>query len=114
MNGTNGFHCREFWTDVSKQTLADMGYKSADGFVEDLGYSFTKVYVKMEGWKQAEPGDLETAESLRNMLESDAIEGFQKGFAKTSIGTLETKQILFMIPIVLGVILGVFLLMGGM
>ena len=91
-----------------------MGYKSADGFVDDLGYSFTKVYVKLENWKQAEPEDKETAESLRNMLESDAIQGFQKGFAKTSLSTLETKQILFMIPIVIGVILGVFLLMGGM
>lgn len=91
-----------------------MGYKSADGFVDDLGYSFTKVYVKLENWNKAEPGDMETAESLRNMLESDAIQGFQKGFAKTSLSTLETKQILFMIPIVIGVILGVFLLMGGM
>lgn len=91
-----------------------MGYKSASGFVDDLGYSFTKVYVKLENWKEAEPEDQETAETLRNMLESDAIEGFQKGFAKTSLSTLETKQILFMIPIVLGVILGVFLLMGGM
>lgn len=91
-----------------------MGYKGADGFVDYLGYSFTKVYVKLENWKQAEPLDRETAESLRNMLESDAIQGFQKGFAKTSLSTLETKQILFMIPIVIGVILGVFLLMGGM
>ena len=91
-----------------------MGYKKADGFVDDLGYSFTKVYVKMEHWNQAEAEDKETAESLRNMLESDAVQGFQKGFAKTSMSTLELKQIAFMIPIALGVILGVFLLMGGM
>ena len=113
-NGTNGYHIQEFWTDMTVNRLADMGFKRSDGFVDRLAYSFTKVYVRLEGFKESLPDDQETAESLRNMLESDAINDFKKGFAKTSMSSLEMKQIIVMIPVVLGVIFGVFLLMGGM
>ena len=113
-HGTNGYHVREFWTAASREILAQMGYKKSDGFLEKLAYSFTKCYVKLEGFYEAEPTDLETAESLRNMLESNAINNFKRGFAKTTMHPLEMKQILFMIPIVIGLILGIFLLMGGM
>jgi len=112
-NGTNGFKEETFWTDAPNVWIANRGFKRCGGFVDRLAYSFTKTYAKLEGFNQAEPTDNETAESLRNMLESNAVMEFKKGFAKTTLGTLEKKQLLFMIPIILGVVLGAFLLFGG-
>lgn len=112
-NGTNGFREDVMWTDASTLALSKMGYKKCKGLVDRLAYSFTKTYAKLEGFNQAEPMDQETAESLRNMLESSAVMDFKKGFAKTTMGTLEKKQLLFMVPIILGVVLGAFLLFGG-
>ena len=111
-NGTNGYDVREYWTDMSSTQLGSLGYKKADGFLDDLKYSFTKCYAKLENFKEAEAPDKETAESLRQMLESKAIVKFRGGF-KTQMSPLQLKQIMFVIPIAIGAILGLFLLFGG-
>ena len=90
-----------------------MGFKRAYGFKESLAYTGVKVYVKMVGFKQALPPDHETAESLRQFLESHASEGFKKGFAKTSMDPLQMKQIITILPIVIGIAVGLFLFFGG-
>ena len=46
------------------------------------------------------------------MLESKAIVKFRGGF-KTGMAPLQMKQIFVILPIALGVIIGVFLLFGG-
>lgn len=110
---TNTEGRRERWSNLSDETLRLMRYKRAYGFKDKLAYTGVKVYVKMVGFKQALPEDHETAESLRHFLESRASEGFKKGFAKTSMDTLQMKQIVAVIPIVIGIILGLFLFFGG-
>lgn len=103
----------ERWTNLSTEVLRMNGFKRGYGFKDKLAYSGVKVYVKKIGFKVATPLDNETAESQRNFLESNASAEFKKGFAKTSMGTLEKKQLLTIIPIAIGIVLGVYFLMGG-
>lgn len=104
---------RESWSDLSTQTLRLEGFKRGYGFKDKLAFSGVKVYVKMIGFKKAEATDSETAESLRHFLESNATAEFKKGFAKTTIDPLQMKQIITIIPIAIGIVLGVYFLMGG-
>lgn len=110
---TNTEGRRERWTDLSENTLRLMGYKRAYGFKDKLAFTGVSVYVKMVGFRQAMPPDHETAESLRQFLESRASEGFKKGFAKTGMDPLQMKQIIAVLPIVIGIALGLFLFFGG-
>lgn len=110
---TNTEGRRERWTDLSENTLRLMGYKRAYGFKDKLAFTGVQVYVKMVGFRQAMPLDHETAESLRQFLESRASEGFKKGFAKTGMDPLQMKQIIAVLPIVIGIALGLFLFFGG-
>ena len=55
--GTNWYDVTEYWTDETRKELGDRGYKKADGFMDRLAYSFTKCYVKLEGFNEAEPPD---------------------------------------------------------
>lgn len=111
---TNKSDTYESWTDLDGAVLRGMGYKYAsEGFLTRLAYTGVKCYVRMDGYNEAEAQDAETAETLRNFLESSAIHEFEKGFAKTSMNPLQMKQLLAMIPIVLGVIFGAILLFGG-
>ena len=103
----------ERWTNLSTQILRKNGFKRGYGFKDKLAYSGVKVYVKKVGFNEAKPLDNETAESLRHFLESNASAEFKKGFAKTHMDTLQMKQILTIIPIAIGIVLGVYFLMGG-
>lgn len=103
----------ECWTSLSTQNLRKNGFKRGYGFKDKLAYSRVKVYVKMIGFDEANPLDDETAESLRHFLESNASAEFKKGFAKTSIDLLQMKQILTIISIAIGIVLGIYFLMGG-
>lgn len=104
---------RESWTNLSGKTLRLLGFKRGYGFKDKLAFTGVKVYVKLIDFNQAIPVDQETAESLRNFLESKASAQFKKGFAKTSMDTLQMKQLITIIPIVIGIILGVWLFFGG-
>lgn len=111
---TNDVTQRESWTNLSSSTIDKLGFKQATGFKDGLGYTGAKIYAKKMYFKTAEPNDRESAETLRNFLESSASKDFANGFAaKTSMNPLQKKQIITMIPIIIGLALGAFLLFNG-
>ena len=111
---TNEVIQRETWTNLSGSTIAKLGFKQATGFKDGLGYTGAKIYAKKIGFKRAKAPDLESAESLRNFLESRATDEFSQGFAsKTAMSGLQKKQILTAIPIIIGLVLGAILLFRG-
>lgn len=109
-NGT--YERRQAWSDLKTETIYRLGYRKAEKFLDRLAFTGTPAYIKMIGFKEAEAPNLETSSTLADFYMSDAPRDFMKGLTKTSFPTLDKKQIVMMIPIAIGAILGVYLLFG--
>lgn len=107
----------ENYTDLNEKTIRALGYIPARGYKEELRYFWTKVYVKLEGFKvhdclsEKEP-NLETSSTLHDYLQSDAQEQFMKAMGRISFAPLDSKKLILIGAIGLGAVLG-FLILGG-
>lgn len=110
---TNTYERYDSWTALSKENIYRMGYKDAVKFHDDLRYSGVKTYVRLSGFSEADQPNKETSSTLADFWYSDAARDFQKGLTQTKFASLDMKQIMVMIPVVIGLVLGIFFLFGN-
>lgn len=102
------------WSDLNRETLHRLGFKDAVKFHDDLRYSGVKTYIKLNGFVEAPRPNMETSSTMYDFYMSDAPHDFQKGLTQTKFASLDTKQLMVAIPVVIGLIIGFyFLFMRG-
>ena len=109
----NGIYVRrEQWVNWSTETIYSLGFRKAERFFDELKYSGVKAYIMMIGFKEAEPMNYETSGSLADFYLSNSPAQFKKGFTKVNLPPLDTKKLMVMVPIIIGALIGFYLLFG--
>lgn len=109
-DATGRYDRHDSWSDMKKETLARLGYREAVKFLDDLRYTGAKAYILMINFKEAEAPNAETSSTLADFYMSDAPADFQKGLTKTNFPKLDVKQLMLIIPIIIGLVLGIYFL----
>lgn len=114
LDPNTGIYTRhDVWVNWKTETIYSLGYRKAERFFDELKYSGTKAYIMMSGFKEAAPTNHETSGSLADFYLTNSPAQFKKGFTKVNLPAIDKKKLMVMIPIILGAIIGFFLLFGG-
>lgn len=120
----------EHWVKLNPSVLRDLGYLEAQDYKTTSAYISTQVFVKFHGFKEypimrEKVNDLgetyleevktsETATTLHSWLVSNAQGKFLNGMTVKMLSKMDTKKIAMLAFVVVGVLLGVFIVLQGM
>lgn len=107
IGGINRYHRSERWTDETAESIIYNGYTKGINWHDEIVYYGANTYVRLLGFQEApQTGNLETSGTLCDYYSSDASKQFQAGMTKVSFAPIDTKMLIMIVPIVIGIILG--------
>jgi len=117
--------CPEEWTKEEDRDLFKKGYWVVDKFKDQLRYAGITVYIRLHDFTVVDLSDPETAKrfgydrpvnigsaEMHDFLKSNTLSRFMVGFTRVSFAPIDVKMLIFMIPIIAGIILGMLYFMG--
>lgn len=100
------------WSDAAESQIYERGYLQAEKWMEDLRYAGIKVYVRLHHfYLPPEPSKI-SASVLYNVYNSRSVSRFINGITKINFATMDMKTLMVLIPIVLGLAIGMFYFLG--
>lgn len=100
-------------TDEDKEKIYRLGYMEAEKWLDDLRYVGIKTYVRIHGFTAPPEPNKITSSVLYNVYSSRSVSKFVNGITKINLSTMDVKTIGVLIPIVIGIALGMLYFMGG-
>lgn len=100
------------WTDAEESQIYERGYMEAEKWMDDLRYAGIKVYVRLHHfYLPPEPSKI-TSSVLYNVYSSRSVSKFINGITKINFATMDLKTLMIIIPIVVGLGLGMVYFLG--
>ena len=91
-----------------------MGYYKAEKWMDELRYIGIPVYVRLHGFKKPEEKNRITPTVLHNVWRSRTANKFMSGMmTKIGFNTMDVKTLGILIPVAIGIVIGMFYFMGG-
>lgn len=99
---------REAWTKKDSASISKMGYARCEGLKDNIAWWGVPVYAKIIGGKVPPAEDLQSATTLDNNMRSTATRDFIKKMWKAKLPALSTQQIVLILILGAGAILGMW------
>lgn len=99
---------REAWTRKDSASISKMGYARCEGLKDSIAWMGVPVYCKIVGGIVPPAETMETATKLNNNMSSDAINDFIKKLWRVKLPTLSIQQIILILILGAGSILGMW------
>lgn len=100
------------WTDAKESEIYEKGYLQAEKWSDDLRYIGIKIYVRMHGFKLPEEPSKITSSVLYNVYSSRSVNKFISGITKINFNSMDMKTLAVIIPVAIGIGLGMFYFLG--
>lgn len=100
------------WTDAKESEIYEKGYMQAEKWSDDLRYIGVKIYVRMHGFKLPEEPSKITSSVLYNVYSSRSVNKFISGITKINFNSMDMKTLAVIIPVAIGIALGMFYFLG--
>lgn len=106
------------WTKESDAEIYKMGYYSADRWMTDLRYWGVPIFVRLHNYKLIDPSQPPyknrlTSSVLYNTYDAQTTKRFISGLTKLGFAPIDMKGAAVVIPVIIGIGIGVFYFMGG-
>lgn len=100
------------WTTDEESQIYERGYLQAEKWMDDLRYAGVKIYVRLNHfYLPPEPSRISSS-ILYNVYSSRSVKNFISGMTKINFPTMDLKSLGVMIPIVIGLIVGMIYFLG--
>lgn len=100
-------------TAEDKEKIYRLGYMEAEKWLDDLRYVGIKTYVRIHGFSAPPEPNKITSSVLYNVYSSRSVSKFISGIARINLSTMDMKTIGVLIPVAIGIALGMVYFMGG-
>ena len=108
------------WTHESDEEIYLQGYYQTDRWMTDLRYFGVPVFVKLHNFKIIDPEQLPepytnrlTSSVLYNVYHAQNMKRYIAGLTKIGFAPIDLKGAAVVIPVIIGLAIGVFYFMGG-